>query len=57
MKTDLHNLFFTAIAVLFSASIWGQNNIAVERFGADEADQTARITEKRTDQNNNMQKG
>jgi hypothetical protein len=45
------NIFLTAISLLFSASIWGQNNLAVERFGADENDQTARITEKRTDQN------
>jgi hypothetical protein len=52
MKTVLQNISFVAVAMLFSASLWGQNNLAVERFVADENSQTARITEKRTDQNN-----
>jgi hypothetical protein len=36
MNNFLQNISFTAIAVLFSASLLGQNNLAVERFVADE---------------------
>jgi hypothetical protein len=43
MKTVLQNIFFTAIALLFSTSLWGQNNIVVESFYMNEKDQAAQL--------------
>jgi hypothetical protein len=54
MKTTLSNIFFTAIALLFCSTLWGQNyKIAVDSFYMDETDQTARLA-KLKDQNNKV---